>query len=249
MVTDVFIKINPIVVVIAISLIGWESWRARRFWSSLFTLRRGDVASGPELAGLFLCVAVILYLLQGTSPNASSVRYLLPVWIALPGLFACGLHALPPRIRPFAVSGLLVPWALAHLLIASDLDRPSPARPLVEVLTRHGVTGIVAPTPVALIVANLSHGHIGASEYQPIWPRLGSRYNDRFPAGQPVVCVTDRHFRSGQSEVADFEGQLKRLAARRPARVRRVNEVGSFEIWEVDLPLVEILTPEPDVGR
>ena len=240
---------NTIVVVIAIGLIVGNLACAAVLVEPLHLAVRVDVASGSELAGLFLCVALILYLLQGSSPNASSVRYLLPVWIALPGLFACGLQALPRRVRPFAVSSLLVPWATAHLLIASDLNRPSPTRPLVEVLTRRGVTGIVAPTPVALIVTNLSHGQIGASEYQPIWPRLGDRYSDRFPAHCPIICVTDRQFRSGQAEVADFEGQLKRLAARRRECVRRVDEVGPFEIWEANLPLVEILTPEPNGER
>ena len=40
---------------------------------------------------------VALYLLQGTCPSASSVRYLVSSWVALPGLLAVGILALPRR--------------------------------------------------------------------------------------------------------------------------------------------------------
>jgi hypothetical protein len=245
-VADALVGLSPIVAAVALILIVAALRRERSFWSGLCTLRRDEVASGPGLAGIFLGVSIFLYLLQGTSPNASSVRYLLPVWVALPGLLACGVHSLPRRHRPAFVLGLIVPWTAAHLLVALDLKRPSPALPLAEALAKRGVTAIVAPTPVALVVANLSHGKVGALEYLPIWPRLGARYVNRFSPNRPIICVTDRQFRSQGPTGADLAHHLQQLAAQRPGRVRLACEVGPFEVWEVDPPLEDIFAPAPD---
>ena len=62
-----------------------------------FALRGDDVAPPVALASGSSRSRSGLYLLQGTSPNASSIRYLIPVWVALPGLLASGLRALPGR--------------------------------------------------------------------------------------------------------------------------------------------------------
>ena len=144
----------------AVGLILAELGRKRCYWSSLFTLRRGEVASGPELTGLFLCVALILYLLQGTSPNASSVRYLLPVWVALPGLFACGLHALPRRVmtaRGECVDRPLGDGSPPHRERSQSSQPHSAARGGADT---SGSDGDRRADTVALIVANLSHGQI-----------------------------------------------------------------------------------------
>jgi hypothetical protein len=245
-------NVSPLVVAVALGLLAAAVARERSFWSSRFALKGDDVAPPVPLAAGFLAVSVGLYLLQGTSPNASSVRYLVPVWVALPGLIACGLLALPRRAATVAGLVLVVPWASAQALVWSDLDRSAPARPLAAELARRGVTAVVAPTPVALIVANLTHGNVGAVEYQPIWPRLGGRYLARFPAGRPLTCVVDRRFPwaiDGEGAWApgqDFGRHLRGLSARHPGRARTAWEVGSFEVWEVDLPLAEVLAPEPD---
>lgn len=246
------IGLSPFVVSAALVVIARAAAREWRYWSRFFALRGDDVAPPIALASGFLAVAAGLYLLQGTSPNASSVRYLVPVWIALPGLLASGLLALPRRAGVASALVLIVPWVAAQGLIWSDLDRPSPARPLAAELTRRGVTAIVSPTPVALVVANLTHGAVGAIEFRPIWPRLGSRYLDRFPAGRPIACVVDRRFPVAErgdgagSTGQDFGRHLRGLSERYPGRVKPAGEVGSFEIWEVDLPLAEVLATRPE---
>jgi hypothetical protein len=132
-----------------------------------------------------------------------------------------------------------------------DIDRPFASKALADELSRRGVRAIVAPTPVALIVANLSHGRVGAVEYQPIWPRLGDRYADRFGPGQPLTCVVDRRFPwairgiGRWSPAQDFERHLKALAARYPGRLTPDWRIGPFDVWEADLPLDEALAAEP----
>jgi hypothetical protein len=244
--------LSPLVIAVVVTLIVVAAWRERSFWSRAFGLRGEDVAPPIALMVGFLAVTAGLYLLQGTSPNASSIRYLVPVWVALPGLLACGLGALPRRARVLAGLLVFVPWGAAQFGVWSDLDRSSPARPLAVELTHRGISGVVAPTPVALIVANLTHGAVGAVEYQAIWPRLGDRYRDRFPADRPLTCIVDRRFpwairgEGGWAPEQDFGRHLRGLSTRHPGRVKPAWTVGSFEVWEVDLPLDLVLALEPD---
>jgi len=255
-VVEILIGISPVVVITAFALIVAAVWRDqdRAYWADGFSLRRDDVAPPLALALGFLVVTFGLYLLQGTSPNASSVRYLVPAWVVLPGLIACGLRAIPRRVAVPAGAFLLATWGIAHGLVWTDLGRPTPTPTLAAELTRRGVRAIVAPTPVALMVANLSHGNVGALEYQSIWPRLGDRYRARFSPGRPVVCVADRRFpwsirgEGGWAPGQDFGRHLRNLAARHPGRVRPAWTVGPFEVWEADLPLDDLLASEPDGG-
>jgi hypothetical protein len=246
--------LSPVVVTAALVLIGVVAWQERGSFSKLFALRRDDAATPAALLLSFLVLTTALFLLQGTSPNASSVRYLVPLWAALPGVLATGLLAIPRRAGIVAGLVLLVPWCAAQVCLWRDLDRSSSARPLARELQRRGIPAIVAPTPVALIVANLSHGSVGAVEYQPIWPRLGGRYLDRFPANSALTCVVDHRFpwaihgEGAWAPQQDLCGHLARLADRYPGRVRPVWEIGQFEVWQADVPLSVILAEEPEVA-
>jgi hypothetical protein len=227
-------------------LIAAVAWRDRRAWQRLWRLRGQEPTPPTVLALLGLAVAAGLYLLQATSPNASSIRYLVPTWIFLPGLLAAGWRALPGPGRWTMGLLLLVPWAGAQANLWADLDRVFPLRPLADALDRSGVPGIVAETPIALMVANLTHGRVGALEYRARWPRLNDRYADRFVAGAPVTCVHDvtLSWHPGEDRqgvlLKRFGQRLEELARHYPGRVRRRRVIGQFEVWEVDLPLAEI---------
>jgi hypothetical protein len=238
---------TPAAVALALGLIASVAWRDRLAWRRFWGLRGEGPTPPTVLALLALGVTALLYILQATSPNSSSIRYLVPAWIVLPGLLASGIRALPrPRGVCLAIL-LLGPWALAQVNLWAELDRPSPLRPLADELERRGVKGIVAETPVALMVANLTHGRVGALEYHSKWPRLGDRYADRFPEGRPVTCVVDTQLTWHPGEdptgslLENIGPALRRLAARRPTRVRLAWRVSHFEAWDVDLPLAEIL--------
>src|SRR5262245_5256154 len=121
------------------------------------------------------------------------------------------------------------------------MDRPSPFRPLVRELERRGVPAVVAQAPYALLVANLTSGRVGAMQYHSSWPRLRDRYADRFLPGRPVTCVVDPDYPGAPCE--DLGRHLRILAIAHPGAVRRVGEVGLFEVWEADVPLLEVLDP------
>ena len=245
--------VSPVLVAAVLGLIALVAWRDRLAWRRFGSLRGQEPTPPTVLATLGLGVMAGLYLLQATSLNASSIRYLLPTWIFVPGLLAVALRTAPRPVRWPAGLVLLLGWTTAQGNLWADLDRPSPLQPLARSLERHGVTGIVAPTPVALMVANLTSGRVGAVEYQPPWPRLRARYAGRFAAGRPVVCVVDRQFPWAVEGVVcwsprqDLGRALRELDSSHPGRVRRAWEVGRFEVWEVDLPLAEIVAHEPSL--
>ncbi len=237
---------SPFEVALVGALIASVAWRDRRAWQRLWSLRGEEPTPPTVLALLGLGVTAILYTLQATSRNASSVRYLVPAWIFLPGLLATAVRALPGPGRWATAVLLLVPWTAAQANLWVDIDRPSPLRPLADALDRRGVRVIVADTPTALVVANLTRGRVGALEYRSRWPRLGDRYAGRFSTGRPVTCVSDLtlSWSSGGDQAGiqtkPVGERLHELAKLVPGRVRRVWTIDHFEVWEVDLPLAEI---------
>ncbi len=248
--SNVLTLMSPLVIAIVFFLIAVMVSRQRAHWKHVVALRCVDVLPPEALALLTIGVAIGLFLLQGTSPNGSSVRYLVPIWVALPGVLACGILTLPRNVGVLAVFGLIAPWIGAHASLWKDIDRESSTRPLAVELERRGIQAIVAPTPVALIVANLSHGKVGAVEFQAIWPRLADRYSSRLATKPTLTCVIDRRFPwsiRGEGDWApeqDLARHLQTLAKRYPGRVAWTWEIGPFEVWEVDLPLDVVLGRE-----
>lgn len=240
-------RASPVAVGVVALVAGLAVARERDHWRRAFALRCDRSAPPVAFLGSYLCLAIVLFLLQGTSPDSSAVRYLIPVWVALPGLLACGFRAIRRPLATILATLLLAFWALSHASLWADMGRQAPARPLMDELARRGVRAIVAPTPVALIVANLSHGAIGAREFRPFWSRLGRRYASRFPARGPFTCVVDRGFpwaasgERGWAPEQDFGKHLRDLSAKYPGTVVPAGAVGPFTIWEVRLPLDLVL--------
>ena len=233
----------PALVALAGALVATVARRDRRAWREFFALR-GDAPTRPTvLALLGVGTAFVLYQFQASSADASSIRYLVPAWIFLPGLLATGLRAWPPRARGAALAAMVGLWGASHVALWGALDRTTPVRPLAAVLVRRGVPGVIAPTAVALQVANLSSGRVGGLEYHSFWPRIHDRYADRFDDGGPYTCIVDRNIRWPRHE--DLGLRLAELRRRFPGRIRRADNVGSYEIWEADVPLQAILAPDP----
>jgi hypothetical protein len=239
-------RASTFVVALVGVLIASVAWRDRHAWQRLWSLRGEERTPPTVLALLGLAVTAALYILQATSPNASSIRYLVPAWIVLPGLIAAAIRALPQPGRWAACLLLLGPWTTAQANLWADLDRPSPLRRLAESLERRNVQGIIAETPIALMVVNLTHGRVGALEYRSSWPRLNDRYADRFPVSAPIVCVDDLTLTWFPGEdhtgalLKRFGERLDELARLYPGRVRRAWVVDHFAVWEADVPLGEI---------
>lgn len=249
---QLLVAINPLCLGIAGLLLLRVIAATRRELIGLTTLTRDQPASPAGLAILYFFLTISLFLIQGMSPDASSVRYLVPLGAILPGLLALGILGLPRYAGVVLGAALVLAWTVASVEVWGEIGRESPARPLVVALQCREVRCIVAPTPVALMVANLSSGSVGAVEFRPLWPRLGNRYQVRLARDAPIICVTDRLFpwsvpgAAQWAERQDLARHLRALEGREPGSVRNLGTVGTFDIWCVDRPLEDVLRTEPD---
>lgn len=225
----------------------------RGAWRTFWGLR-GDSTTSPTLfcsLGLASCAG--LFLIQPASADGSSIRYLLPAWVFLPGLLATASLAWPKAARVGAISLLMGVWTASQFGLRAEMDRPRPEKDLIARLEAAEIRGIVAYGPLAILVADLSSGRVGAVCYGTAWPRLGDRYLDRLPSEGPIFCVLDLdpdgRFGPNENPVAE----VRELSGSRPDLARLVDRVGCYEIWRLDMPLAEFrafrAAPLPDGPR
>ncbi|HEV3121580.1 MAG TPA: hypothetical protein VGY53_06745, partial [Isosphaeraceae bacterium] len=123
----------------------------------------------------------------------------------------------------------------------------SPMRTVARALEQRGVEGFVAATPLVLVLGDISQGRLGGREYHSYWPRVSHRYDSRFLAGQPIVCVNDLEY--GRPPAEDIGRRLRSLAERHPGRVKRVWCQRPYEIWEADVPMDELMEEYPSLAE
>jgi hypothetical protein len=236
--------LTPIVAALLVAMVVAAARRDRTAWREFWALRGVSPTRPTVLTMIGLGSCVGLYLLQASSPDGSSIRYLLPAWLFLPGLVASALLAWPRAARAGAAGLLLGVWTLGQASLVAEMDRPVAERRLADRLEAEGVRGIVAHWAVVQVVADLSHGRVGGIEFHPHWPRLGRRYADRFDPAGPIVCVFDRDKAGmGDDEPGSLVGQF---VANHPGRARLVAEVENYRVWRLDTTLDEFLG-RPDV--
>jgi hypothetical protein len=232
--------LTPGIGLLLVALVATTAWRDRKDWRRFWALR-GAMPSSPTvlcLLGLGGCVG--LYLLQASSLDGSSIRYLLPAWLFLPGLLASAVLALPRVARWSATALLIGVWTLGQASLVVEMGRPNLERRLADRLEARGTRGIVASGFLVQIVADLSRGHVGGIEYRSNWPRIGRRYADRFPVGAPITCVVDLD-RLGFGATDEPGPAVLAFAAAQPDRARLVATVEHYEVWQLDVPLDEFL--------
>jgi hypothetical protein len=236
----------PVVAIVAIGLVAMGARGDLDSWWTRARLAGVGPGSLGLLAMLGIILAVVLYLIEATSAGLATTRYLVIAWVFLPGLLACGLRVCPPAGRYAGLLVLLLPWLAGQAALGADMDRPSTTRALAGALREAGVRGVVTQPYLAIVLANLTHGEVGALQYQSTWPRLRDRYRDRFLAGQPVLCVVTPGFPSAPHE--DLGRHLENLAARYPGRVACLGTIAGHELWRADLPVAEVLRPAEAPG-
>jgi hypothetical protein len=234
--------LTPVVAALLVALLITSAWRDRSPWREFWALRGTSPTRPTVLATIGLGSCVGLYLLQTSSLDGSSIRYLLPAWLFLPGLLASALLAWPKAARACAVGLLVGVWTLGQASLVAEMGRPIAERRLADRLEAEGVRGIVASGAVVQVVADLSRGRVGGIEFRSHWPRLGARYADRFDPAGPIVCVVDRAKAGLDDEPSALLDQFR---TSHPGRARLVAEVENYRVWRLDTTLVEFLA-EPD---
>ncbi len=225
--------VSVVVVLLVACLIGRTVWLDRSRWRKWLAMRRAAPATPSMLCTLGLGVACALYLVQATSPDGSSTRYLMPVWAFLPGVLATAILSLK-RFRWPAFLILIAAWASAQMALWNNLGREHPWRPLARVLDDRGFDLIVAPQHVGLVVCEFTQARVGFLEYQPYWGRVHDRYLSRARANEPLICVAEARNRGLPQE--NLAARMRALAQARPGTTRLLETFEGFEIWQTSVP-------------
>jgi hypothetical protein len=189
-----------------------------------------------------LATAATLYLFQAANRGAASIRYLLPMWVFLPGLLANGLLACSRLSRVLATLVLIAIWTVGQINLFAEMDRPKTERALIARLDSLKVPAIVARGALAILVADLSNAHIGAVEFHSTWPRLSTRYAGRFRPEGPIFVVLDSSGDGWVHPDHDPAFAIHELSSKTPARAHMIDELGTYQIWRVDMPLSEFMS-------
>lgn len=240
------VSLSPWLVVLVVGLVIWRVQAERMEWARFVALDADGSLPPVLLMGLGVAVLACLFLLQATSANQTSMRYLLPLWVFLPGLAAESFARLTPTVGRAILAALFSAWTLSQACVWHEMARGSSSRELVTGLERMGARAIVAPSHVVLLTADLSAGKVGGMDFNSSWSRVRDRFRDRFETGKPFFCVIDRAhvWHPGDG----LEPALGKLCADHPGKVRMRERILEFEIWEVDLSVDDLLRLQSGEG-
>ncbi len=159
----------------------------REIWS-LLRMRGGQYS--PRA---FLLLSVLgfvgLYLVSGCSLDFTSVRYLVPLWCAIPGILACVV--LSDRMRYLAstcVGVALSVWTVGQLAFFVQLGAPHPLSELANALRTDQIERANAETLDAHLLSYLTRQECRIAEFQPFWSRLG-HYSATAPSNEHRYLV------------------------------------------------------------
>ena len=240
---------TPLAVALVAFLVGVAAWSDRAGWRRFWSLRGVGPTAPTILPALGLATCLGLFLLQSTSNDRSSIRYLLPIWVFLPGLLATGVVSLPRRIGWTALGLLMAIWIAGQVNLHAEARRPNLERRLVARLEEVGATGLVANGPLGQIAVDLSEGRVGVVDYHGYWPRLGGRYRHRLEPAGPFLCLIDTDRDGPGMTLEDPNERVHALAAETPPRATLVAEVEHYQLWRVVMPPGEFLGEDLSAPR
>ena len=145
--------------------------------------------SPATLLLLGIAVTLGLYLLSGCAVDFTSIRYLVPLWVFVPGLMAAVFVN-----RRFPLAAKLAPlcaclaWAVGQIAMHGQLGAAHPLHAVADALVAHGIDPAVAETIDAHDLSYLSQQRCRTIEFQPFIQRLG-RYASLTKPDAPVNYI------------------------------------------------------------
>ncbi len=115
-----------------------------------------------------------LYVMGGCTLDFTTIRYLVPLWVFLPGLMAAVFVS-----RRFRLAATLAPlcaclaWAVGQFAMVQQLGAPHPLRRVATSLTDNDVRRAVAEPLDAHLLSYLTQQRCSVIEFESFWPRLG----------------------------------------------------------------------------
>jgi hypothetical protein len=144
-------------------------------WRDISDLLRLRYRNYPPVVLLLLGVTgtLGLYLIGGCSHDFNTIRYILPLWVFLPGLLACVFIDRQWRFAGrSAVVALMGAWGVGQYVMAGQLGAPHPLRDVATALVDRNVDNATAELFDAHLLTYLTWERCRLVEFDPFWSRL-----------------------------------------------------------------------------
>jgi hypothetical protein len=211
-------------------------------------------------AYLFLAILGLcgMYLVSACALDFMSIRYLVPLWVALPGLLASlavsrtgGFHWLACLLKPTCLVGMLVACSLGQIGLVAQLGAAHPLEELARQLRQRGIDSLCAETLDAHLLTYFTQQQVQIAEFQPFWSRLSHlpgprgegarRYLVRRPSYQGRWTWPGPLPVQAQETLAPT---LRAWIGQHPgALLSRVVISEDYEIWTLAAPIPHDYTP------
>lgn len=120
---------------------------------------------------------VLLYLLGGCVLDFTTIRYLIPLWVFVPGVLAAAFVShqtrMAGRIAPIALCGA---WLVGQFAMHSQLGARHPLGDLADAVQARHMQCAVAEPLDAHLLSYLTQQTCKTIEYESFWPRLAQYF-------------------------------------------------------------------------
>jgi len=147
--------------------------RQRDGLSRLFRLQPAN--HGPAvLLMIGAAGTIVLYVMGGCTLDFTTIRYLVPLWVFLPGLLAAVFVS-----RRFRLAATVAPlcacfaWAMGQFAMHQQLGAPHPLRRVATSLVDSDIRRAVAEPLDAHLLSYMTQQRCSVIEFESFWPRLG----------------------------------------------------------------------------
>lgn len=115
-----------------------------------------------------------LYVMGGCTLDFTTIRYLIPLWVFIPGILAAAFvnrrFRLTAKIAPVCVC---LAWATGQIAMYHQLGAPHPLRKVANTLVDQKIDPVVAEPLDAHLLSYLTQQQCRTIEFESFWPRLG----------------------------------------------------------------------------
>lgn len=160
----------------------------RRDWQRL--LRCEPANHGPAvLLAVGAATTIGLYLLGGCTFDFTTIRYLVPLFVFVPGLFAA-VVASGWRGRAAIAAPIVVclAWAIGQFAMLGQLGAPHPLRKPATAMQKGSIDPATAEILDAHLLSYLTRQECRTLEYRAFWPRL-SHYRGEINENAPMDYI------------------------------------------------------------
>lgn len=137
-------------------------------------LRLQPMHHTPAMMILFGIAGMVgLYILGGCSFDFQTIRYLVPIWVFVAGVFAAVMadRAIPSVVKLAPLCACLC-WAFGQVATVKQLGNPHPLRALADTLIARGIDPAIADPLDAHLLSYLTRQQSRIVPFESDWPRL-----------------------------------------------------------------------------